>query len=326
MTVLFATTSARDLGGDAQVYFGTAESRDTNYVDEEIAIPVEGSQNYFVPIPEFDPAPNEIWVHFRMKTAANMDSSAADGTFFTFKNSFGQTLAQLDVDNGDMRAEVSTTNGAYWDLAPNTVYTIDIHVVNDGTTRAIHLYVDGVLTSSASRSTTGSGITNLAFDCQDLGNFNTPSNIYISELIIDDQSTLGCRLHLERAAVDGNYTEMTGAATDLTDPDDGNALTGAADGERFSYQTLGYGGNTSGVTVRTVMMRTEGQPAIEGAGPHKFTNFLRIAGSDYYAAETDKGGGADVVGFSRFDINPATGVAWDITEIGIWEGGVRVNT
>lgn len=329
MAILFATTSILDFPdpGDAVQYLGAAQGRDTDYVDEEIELAAEGSQSYILPIPDFDSAPTELWFHFRIKLPANIDSTAADGKFFAMQNAFGQNLAQIDVDNGDFRCEVATTNGAYWSPVAGGTYTFDIHLVQNGTTRSIELFVDGVSVSSASRSTTSSGIANVFIFSDDLGNLSTPSAMYLSEFIIDDaDSTVGCRLHLERPAVAGHHSEMTGSITDIMDADT-DFLTAASDGLRQSYQTLGYSGDSSpGVTVRAVLAYARVKGAVEGEGPHKFTPFLRIGTTDYYGAEINEGGAAPVGRWSQFLTDPSTGLAWDIADIGNWEGGVRVNT
>lgn len=326
MAIIFATSVARDLEGNATPFTGTAVARDPAFASEEIIMPaVSNSSGIVATIPGLSGPFSNLWVHFRVVFPTGVTESSADGNFMSFG-----TLQMLDVQNGSIRTRArngfSTVYGAEWTPVENQLYTFDVNVVNNGTTGHIRLYVDGALVSESLSSDTGAwtDVTGVDFDIEDMMGVSTGAgDLYFSEIIVDDaDSTIGKRLALLPPSSAGTYSQWTGGPSDLdTLADNSYATTETAD-QSISYTPATYGGPTTG-NIDEVIVKSHLIPP--AAGLTDFSHFLRVGGQNYQDAAQSLASGTYNVVSSVFSTNPNTGVAWDFAdltglEVGLYSG------
>lgn len=318
MTILIASNNIDDFGGvTSQVtYVSTAGRFDSDYVDGAIRV-ADGASSPAIQWPGH--GGTDTWVHY--EHAADSWGSNQDGFVMQFRDSSANVVARLDLANGDTEVQIfgsggSTTSG-YVDSGPALQsYDWLFNVV--GTTLTVDLYING-LNQHGQVS-------------RDLGTFTDPvelilvqndaSNGYYSQFFVSTMDTRGRKLGILRPDSQGNYNSWTGGFNELGDADPLSVAFSDTIGERESSGIDAWAGLTTG-SIESVV--TTSRSLRSGAsGPQSFTQFLRLASTDYDGGSESLGLTAGIY-TEEWTVNPNTTNNWvfaDLTslEIGLLSG------
>lgn len=244
----------------------------------------------------------------------------------------GQSVFQIDGDDGSFNLEY--WNGAsFTEITPtinsfltqDTVQKLDFHWKIADTDGVFELFIDEVLAASFTGDTLNAGFTQI--DRVRLLNTSHSQNsslynVYFSETIVADVSTIGWHLKTLAPTGVGNSTTWTGTFDDVDDitfNDDTFISSGTAEEvELFTIEDLG-----AAFQVEAVVVAARSRTAV--TGPQNLQMAIRTGGSNFFSSNVPVG-----TGFAGeqavWDLNPDTGLPWTNAEVDALEIGVKSKT
>lgn len=334
MTILFVgNTPAQLLADSGSLTFGTStEHRDAAFVpgDIEYTVYENGGTPFGLELPS---VATDFWLHYRMY-APRADNFVPMGgkRWLKVYDADDNELLRFEGDTSLNRIDVvgdTTGTSDSFPLGQQQNYTIDIHVVVDGTTSITGtVYVNGGKVGTATAANVGAkgGAARVLFENYNIVQLNSGSQdqMHLSEIIATDgESTRGWRLAQLDPAGAGALTDFSGGFAALADGDLASGVGGAADGDRMTSTLSAYGGPSTSVAVRAVVAAAV---AAKGpTGPGTLKQSLRIGGTNYDGAA--KALDEELAQYVEvWDNDPSTAVPWDTADFGSVELGLLANT
>ena len=327
MTVFFAGTEMDafiPVGG--QVLVSTAASRmDTTFSRSSVKTQTRSyMEANFIGL-------TEGWLHVTVNIEL-LNSANQDESWIELRDSgTGRAVLQIDSDNGVNNLEY--WNGAsYTEITPDVnsfltadiVQKLDFHWKIADTDGVFELFIDEVLAASFTGDTLLGGFSQI--DQIRLLNTSIENsslyNVYFSETIVADVSTIGWHLKTLAPNGDGNSTTWTGTVDDIDTisfNDDTFISSGTAEEvELFTIDDLGPIFIVEAVVVSA-------RSKIAATGPQNLQMAIRTGGSNFFSSNVVVGTGF-AGGQAVFDTNPDTGLPWTNAEVDALEIGVKSKT
>lgn len=265
------------------------------------------------------------WFHF----AYNSVSGGTDfttGNPITIRDSNDKLIAYFIRTNSTGSTGrfalfgVSTVYSGYTTISGNL--TLDLMIEMDGTNLKMDVYIDGSLFAALSVAK-GTSLDAKKFRiAPGIMEYSRKDTRCISEIILSTTSTLGMRLkHLPIDTV-GFHNDFSGSLSNIKDTNPALVMISDAVGEKLSWNPVAYDG-TSGVSIAALVAITKA--AHISGSPSTLRNFLRIAGTDYEAANAEVIGPKSLVQYV-WDKNPVTLANWETSELGSNEIGIKSET
>jgi hypothetical protein len=180
--------------------------------------------------------------------------------------------------------------------------------INSGGLHGLRLFHNNNLIPTMVGTFANAGFTNIGdcvFACP-----NRFTTIYLSEVIMSENlPTIGAHVKTCRATGAGNYSEWTGAYTDVNEVGDSDTTINQSDtvGQKQSYP-MGDVATPAGYVLRSIFYALRAKES--GVAPTGVKAILRTGGTDYLSpALPSLDLGYNGVPW-RWDIDPSTGVAW----------------
>ena len=325
MAILTVSNLAMDFGGISSDTTSTQE-RDSDYSPTGVLInPIQPN----VLVWDSPAVSNDTWLHFRVRTPTRHASSGSDGYWLTFKNSAGQDVARIEVNNGQIAAEAhgdSINTGTYYTLGSSTNVTLDVLVSFDAGHISVSIFVSGsptpISTATAANVSAKTKPVLVFFDNYDIGNH---SWLYSEFIVTDGEDTRGWRLATLEPNTNGYYTAWYGGASELGDRDSATLAQSGSGGERVSWNPTAYGGPASPSSVRAVVGKANVARGYSGS-PSQVTQFLRISSTDYDGTAQVLAEGEQKAVIEVWDNNPNTANPWNTTDLAALEMGLLSST
>lgn len=323
MSIVKVGNTAAEIGGTVST--GT-KVRDTNFASEEARFETGGGVGTTT-IWNCGGV-SDLWVHFRLTWDRVGDDM--DGHLLDFMDAAGNVLFRMDMLDGLYSAAVgpdstgaSPANGVSVGMVSDTPITFDFHVWHDGAKARFDIYSDGLLVSEASYDAgTAPLIENVYFANVDQREGFGTYPIYLSELIIaDGEQTLGLRLATLDPNAAGHHADLSGNISALSQPNDGQVISGDADGEKGTWTLTPYNGPATPSSIRAVVTATRSARGM--TGPQNIQHLLRIGAADYNSVNLTPRPEGEV---HVWDDNPATSAPWGTADLTGMEQGVEVKT
>ena len=275
------------------------------------------------------PSPmSEVWVHFEID-ATGSSTSAVDNPPILLGHS-GTPLFRLLPTNAVYAMEY--WNGSTWVALSGTntktsdvLTRHDIHIVMENSAGVIEWYVDDTLIASYYADTIWTAATQLNY-------FQLQSNLasgfftVFSQIILADESTIGCKVFTHQITADGAVTQFTGSFADYnmnarSIPRVDTMLYTTTDGavETGVVENL----LTTSLYIRGVQVTALGRRS--GGSLSKLNAVLRSSAANYFSDDATLGYG-NTRASKLWTTDPATGVDWTTSGVNAMEVGVRVRS
>ena len=328
MAILTVANLSADFGGLSEDTTSTTE-RDSAYSPTGIQVGVNQPMSIGWPSAAVS---DDTWAHFRMHTDSGHTNSTADGHILTILNAAGQTLARLDMQDGNVYAVAygdSTINGNSVSLGSSVTTTLDLRLSLSGGNITFDVYTGGgatPVTTAVAANTGGKlGPTKIIFDLNDVSQSST-ADWYFSEFIATDgEDTRGWRLATLEPNTNGNYNQWNGDVNELGDTDSATTIQSDTGGERQSWNPTAYGGPSSPSSIRAVVAKAQAARGLSGS-PSQLSQFLRIASVDYDGTAEVFATGEQRAIIEVWDNNPNTTNPWDTSDLATLEVGLLSTT
>ena len=274
--------------------------------------------------PEFTPTTtDETWIHFRIHaTSASYNES--------------KTLLNAYDDQGNLLYKLTKRDRSYdygitaylydgaTSLSDNSTINItraktsfvDVQLITTGLKMELKVYVNGTLGSTILFNANPNGrtgpvtfslgcaFTDLLTDVQ-----------HISEIIVADGDTRNARLDLLRPLAAGAYEDWNGNLTSLADDDPTTGMTTIAPAERQTVTLSPYSGAANISNFVIVSQTTRGQNS-----PTGIKHTIRLSTVDYDTATIPVGFPLQY-NITDFEVNPATSLPWQGSDLSLIETG-----
>ena len=270
----------------------------------------------------------EIWVHMNLYIEALAN---ADG-YLVFQQADGDDVYRLNL-NADGSIEFDFWSGAAWvnlatsaaaAVAATTLFDLDFHILDDGTTGTIDIYVDGVSVLTFGPGDTrgdNTGVGRILFS----GTTGGTNEFVVSQVIVASESTIGWKLATNHATGNGANTAWDGDYTDIdeADLDTGNFIqTDVVDEvETFTNENINAAYSTYSVKAVVVAARANNDVA---SSIGDIQAALRLSGVNYFSTDLSlPQDSADHSVQAIFETNPDTTDPWTQSEVNGAEFGVK---
>lgn len=317
MTILFVSNEAQDFVSSREgiVNDTTAGTFDPNYVDSSIRVSQGSSATAFFGTGYG----NELWIHFRAKPNATLDTNHDGSWFRVLGNDQNFTdIIRLDLSNGTTALTLAGSGGTTStpftsQTQVNAIQDYDINLTLNAGTFTATWYIDNLVVGTVSRA---AGTFGMPEYIQLLPDNST--DFFFSEILVSTHITQFRRVGMIRPASQGNYNQWTGGFTQLNTRDMTSAITQTTDQRESSVLA-----NYTGPTERPIEgVYVGGIAAKNGTvGPQQLRHFLRMSNTDYDGGLTVLNDIPTITG-NMWEINPATMLPWTHadfagTEIGL---------
>lgn len=254
---------------------------------------------------------SELWFHAQWRT----NNAGTGQPVLIFLDSGGNQFLRLNVPSNSTfqmqywNGAAWTNIGASWAWANNTLYTLDIKITL-GASGGVEIYWNNSL------QTSGSAALNAYANLRSFRLLSNATgagvNVYWSQMQIADVSTLNHNIPTFVPSTAGTDTGGTGTNADITETvtSDATFVEFTTAGQKRSGKNAArtYTGTVKGVTVSGRLMR------VDATGPQQAKPYVLIGGTRYYGTTY-----ALTTAFADYSYtwqtNPATGVAWLVSEI-----------
>lgn len=324
MTDYILTNDASIIGGTQSTEAGKF---DPNYADR--CVQLDYNAMHGVALPENE---NSVWVQFQYYYEYGNTGTAEDGYMWAWPHSSGYMWAGIGLSNGIAKqwgmgnANTLFSYGDSMSFPFNQLVTVDINLVftvnGAATSSAFAYYVNGtpIIQYSGPRYiNSNSGSMKNVFYLGGYDYMGTSARVFVSNLRVSNESTLGTRFRLAPLSTVGTYNEFPGGFAALTNATPTNATFSDVAGQRVSGTISTTGFSSDQITnVKLVSQVRNGSPT---ADPNTLGHFTRIGGTNYDGAiTTPMGMWSSLV--TDLPVNPATGAAWSLAELGTTEFGL----
>lgn len=337
MTVYFQMTELADCGSYSVTGLQVRTTGiNTSNVRSGIEIDEGADASSFISSPTF--SATDLWVHFNhYVNVQNVSTTTSTKSMVRFMSGGTQRIRVNPVDANTVQIE--SWNGAAWTLlASGTATSIfatsqrhitDIHATI-GAAATISVYIDGTLIATAENVDTTFGGTVTAFDtviwgCPNIAGSGT--GLIYSEMIGANWNTIGSKLVTRIPDANGNYAEWTNGDFTVVDDIPGNggvdyATSGTAD-QRVDWSMSSFPELTGNLIVASTQINV--MINRDTTGPQNANFFVRTGGTDYHSA--DQPLNITQSGLrQKYETDPSTSAAWDITNLNNTTFGIRSRT
>ncbi len=270
----------------------------------------------------------EVWVGLYAFTGA-----AGNGTNnITLETAAGENLAAVtSPTSSTFASRYATSATAFTNISPTgprtstTKYRLLLHYKKVATNQAlIEFYQEDVLISSATitHAWQGTKLPRWVFIGGGSGS-SFPENI--SEVIItDSEDPRGWRVSTLAPNANGATNDWAGTYVDIDElgpPEDTDYISSDTAGqvELFGLSNLSVPAQNMG--VRAVLLSARSRKG--DTGPQNIQPLVRTGGVDYAGADLPGLTSAFLAKRTIWDVNPATGIAWTVSEIQALEAGFK---
>ncbi len=321
MPILSLYQNSSDLGGVGVNETVNTASFDGTYVANSVKLADNQSGPTLSPGAGVFP---DLWFHFDVYADnSTITGSSTDGQWFTISiagNTFVRAnLANGFVEYGISNGGVSFTNSALI-LVPFSLnrMTFDIRVrLSDAGSDYLTIYHNGILYAEVSIAATGStSVQSILFNNADIN-----SNIFYSQMIVADESTLGLKLSPMYPNAAGTVGAWTGDYTALAASNNGLSISSNVAGEEENWNLGAYIGPAAPAGIRGVYMQSNAAKGLI-SGPTGFQHSLEIGGTKYYGS-TIVDPEMSKQSITSWALDPATGLAWDASAFAALIAGVK---
>jgi hypothetical protein len=324
MPIIFAGNFAHLMG--ASSYHSTSSvGRDAAYTDAQIEFPQAGLHFIQFPLDLSQADYPDIWLHCRMHATQSNNQNTTVNLFRLDDNSTNnnwrvdKTSTASAYQYQAVASSASPVSGLVWSAVANTTYTFDFRANRSGSNMTADFYVNESLVSTASRSANSSTRWTQLRITNGLGQRDSGSNnIFVSEIIIATESTVGKRVATLRPSSPGHYTEWTGSPGNVNDFNTNTGITASSPGLR---QTRVHTAAPAGA-VEAVMPVAHMMPV----HPARASRLMRIDGTDYLSASPIAPGGPNNplnIWSEVLTTNPATDQQWTTADLAALDAGFR---
>lgn len=261
------------------------------------------------------------WYHFGMNSDTQFSNE--DGYIHMIKDVSGNNIAYFDLNDGAMRLAVVGTSTLYSPQAAMPVgfarYDIKITMTNPGI--LAEMFVNGSASPGFTISVADHGgrTKPATFVLQSYDSDDT----YTSEVYVADFDTRNTRPVKQVPDADGFHSDWTGGWAALGDEDVMTAADGVLVGDKVSVNLDGYPGPASPGGIKAVVIKIASSKG--ATGPQNLAPFVRIAGTDYSAADLPITEDM-AVSLTEFALNPATSLPWSTADLDTTEIGLEAKT
>lgn len=211
-------------------------------------------------------------------------------------------------DNAGTRTTLATSSNVFTN---NTLYKLDVQVLNYGASATVNVYLDGTLWVTYTGDVTTNGSTSLSGVVH--GHVSISGAGHWSEIIVTTDDTRNLGLVTLPPAANGNTFAWSNsyANVDETSTDDSDVCTSSAANE-VMQTTVTSSGITGTPAIKAVCVAARATKG--GAGPQNVQMMVRSAGADHVSSTI-----ALPAAFNRvahiWEANPATAGAWAYTDV-----------
>jgi len=274
--------------------------------------------------PQFTPTTGEsTWFHFRIFTNSIrhagadplLNAYAEDGTLLfqlRKKNSTYDYTIHGEIFDGN----TSLTDDSSIDLTRSKVGFIDVEYIVTSLKIELKLYVNGTRSMTLLLNSNPNSFTapvTFSLGCGFTENLNDIQ--HVSEIIVADGDTRNARLDLLRPVAAGAYEDWQGNLAALADDDPTTGMTTIAPAERQTVTLSPYTGASNISNLVIVSQTTRGQNS-----PTGMKHSIRLSTVDY---------DSDLIpvdfplqyNITDFEINPATSLPWEGSDLSLIETG-----
>lgn len=330
MAILRLYSLAEELGLPASANDTTVGVFDANWADSAIV----RANNVAGPTLNGDADTNytDLWYHFEVyASSVSITGSSTDGVWWSITcPSAGTTgfFIQARWLNGSLIYEVSqnsnfssaTTLGSISTPFYQNLMSMDIRVrINSAGNDIVDIYHNGTLFGSLSRANSGTGA--LRVGPLNFSNFDSNSNIYYSQLMVADESTIGLKMVRMNPNAAGDNSDFEGDFNNLLLPFDGGAISTSVAGNRESWNLEAYGGPATPGGIRGVFLTSYATLGPDAVAVTGFEHFLRISATNYDGAKITPVAGTQHI--TEWANNPATASPWAVADFAALIGGVE---
>ena len=330
MTILFVGSTPEDI---ASPTYKTSTGVDTNYTNWGVGMGLDTAGWDYRP--QLTGSSADFWFHSRVYynyRMAEANLATADGIFLIFYDTSNAEIARIELNNGQYYAQTGGVNSynasdssTFWNAATatkNLNYTFDVHIVSNGSSVVVDMYVNEVLESSATYTGTAYGeVAGCRIILQDIA--TTSSNTIFSEMVMTDgEDTISWRVAMLETISDGFHGDYSGDYTDLDVFATGTRVSDTL-GDKESWIVDAYGGDTETENYSVISVVNKLSTVVRLEGPQNAKLFTRIGGVDY--SDTTKSADTKDL-MQQMTVNPATGVTWLTSELAALEFGIETIT
>lgn len=273
----------------------------------------------------------DAWCAFRMQVggaAYNYTRSV-----WIWENSAGADRIEIQWNRLTYVLALRYYNGSAWITAGSTIVVdmvaqrqrIDVHAVVNSATGSVDLYVDGTpRISSGSIDLSGiTAINRVRFHGMSAGP-GVP--VSVSEVIVDDESTIGRRVGTIYMSGNGASTAWVGDYNEIADTvnSDTNIINGVTNGDIELYTGTSVAPlPLTGYRIKALAITARARK--QGVGPAQMRFKLRSAGTNYNGTTLAMDFGY-LAYFHSWELNPASTAAFLSSEIAALQYGVEALT
>jgi len=329
MAILDFGTTAYELYGDTVVGVSTV----TNNIAEYCSEGFRTSHASLTSNLEWTSDETEVW--FTWYYYSN-EASAISGTYMQFLDENDNPIIRLWKENGVANGlHFQYWDGSAWnDIAADFNENVDVArrldfgVVMNGTTGAVYMYKDrGLYASQENFDTTNSAARSFCKKIEIGGNQNS-GYVYYSGLVAANENTLNFFYVQTKPAADGNYTDWNGDYTDIDEVgmDDTDVLYAQTNGAQSTFTQTSLDPSFTDTAWDIKALGTSAQ--VFNGSVRALPNIQMLTRS----GTTDATGDLESITVAKkgvkhlFDVDPATGVEWTVTDVAAAETGVKLSS
>jgi len=276
--------------------------------------------------PQFKPSTgDETWFHFRIYNEGSADYSGVQ-TLFKCYDIQGNTLVHIRKVELTYKyfltaflydgSGSSLNDDCTVPLTDSKVSFIDIKYTVTTLKIELKVYINGSLGSTILfNANPNNYVAPVTFSLGCAFTKTLSETQHISEIIVADGDTRNARLDLLRPISAGAYEQWQGSLAALADDDPTTGMTTIAPDQRQTVNLSAYTGATNISNFVMVSQTTRGQNS-----PTGLKHTVRLSGVDYDSATIPVGLPLQY-NITDFQINPATSLPWEGSDLSLIETG-----
>jgi hypothetical protein len=232
------------------------------------------------------------------------------------------TTGQIEIRkwNGSSWDSLSTVTDPLFTTAVNVDFAIYIKLGNPGEFRVYFNNLPAISRNDLDLSGIGT-IDKVRFQPS-----VTSNNSYWSEIIVADHNLIGSKIVSRFPTGNGSYQEWSNGAFGIVDDQDATgadlAVSGTV-GQRTTYTHAAF--TALGATEVLSCVKAAGAFNRDVGGPQNINFMTRIGSTDYNGSDLPLNVTQTRTG-NMWQISPASGIAWTVTELNAAHFGVRSRT
>ena len=266
-----------------------------------------------------------FWLSYKAYDTGEYGGIYHDKNRLLVKDQSGSNSVSVAASNGILTIQVFSTTGSSSVVNTNTMISFTslqsyaVHVYTDSGTTYGELYVGFTKIGVASVSGNNRGAASILISQGMTNGANLPNaRLYVSELVLADEITLGFRVKTSPITADGTHTDFSGTWADVDEIDpDATAISSTSSGDLQTFQHAGAVSSSS--TIRAVIL---GIFAAADTGD-VIQGVVRVGSTDYIKSLELPLGTGYTNNFAIWDVDPSTSLIWEPAAVNAVEVGVK---